>query len=339
MEIVGLVEEENHVCCRYRLRALAPVWAAAGHRLVLQRLPRDCWRRWFWNPSLAQADVVVLQRKLLPSWSLVRLRRYARRLVYDVDDALWLRDSYAAQGLEDRRRRHRFARLVQLCDLVVAGNAFIARTVSRWAPHTPVTVIPTCVDPAIYPLARHDATGSGEIRLVWIGSSSTLQGLHRFRDTLSLIGECVPNIRLKLICDRSLEIKSLPVDFVPWSASSEADELAASDIGISWLPEDDWSRGKCGLKVLQYQAAGLPVVVNPVGVQAELVQPGRTGYWARTASEWVEAVQRLAADAHLRRRLGAEGRRQVEQHYSVGRAAQRWLEELQQRQHRWQRAS
>src|SRR5439155_14922425 len=100
------------------------------------------------------------------------------------------------------------------------------------------------------------------------------------------------------------------------------------DVGISWAPDDGWSRGKCGLKVLQYMAAGLPVVANFVGVYAEMVRPGETGFLADTADEWVEAVARLAADAALRRRLGAAGRRRLEADYSVAAGAERWLDLL-----------
>jgi glycosyltransferase involved in cell wall biosynthesis len=90
------------------------------------------------------------------------------------------------------------------------------------------------------------------------------------------------------------------------------------------VPDDPWSRGKCGLKILQYQAAGLPVVANPVGVQAEMVRDGVTGLTATTTDEWVAAVARLAADGELRRRLGATGRRQVEERYSVAAGARAW---------------
>ncbi|MCS7022199.1 MAG: glycosyltransferase family 4 protein [Gemmataceae bacterium] len=328
MHLVALVEDEDHVCCRYRLKALQPLWAAAGHAVVFRRLPRGLWRRWFWDPLLSRADGVIVQRKLLPCWAVDRLRRYARRLIYDFDDALWLRDSYARGGLTDPRRQRRFSHLVRRCDLVVAGNAFLAAAVQRWAPATPVVVIPTCVDPRRYPLAEHHVRPVEQQRLVWIGSRSTLQGLCRFRETLTQLGQALPGIRLKLICDQPLAVAHLPVDFVPWSAATEAQELATADVGISWLPDDDWSRGKCGLKVLQYQAAGLPVVVNPVGVQAEMVQPGQTGYWARSAPEWVAAVQRLVMDAELRRRLGQAGRLQVEQRYSVEMASSLWLEAL-----------
>jgi glycosyltransferase involved in cell wall biosynthesis len=99
-------------------------------------------------------------------------------------------------------------------------------------------------------------------------------------------------------------------------------------VGIGWVPDDPWSRGKCGLKVLQYHAAGLPVVANPVGVQAEFVRDGETGFRANTTEEWVNAIRVLAGDASRRRRLGAAGRRQVEERYSVEAGARLWLEAL-----------
>ena len=104
--------------------------------------------------------------------------------------------------------------------------------------------------------------------------------------------------------------------------------MATSDIGISWLPDDTWSQGKCGLKVLQYMAAGLPVVANPVGVQAEMVRHGETGFLAETPDQWAEAVGRLARDPALRRTMGRAGRRRVETGFSVAFGAGRWLEVL-----------
>src|SRR5207249_9771653 len=118
--------------------------------------------------------------------------------------------------------------------------------------------------------------------------------------------------RLKLICDRFLKFANLPVTRCRWSGEDEAGDLATADIGISWLPDDAWSRGKCGLKVLQYMAAGLPVVANPVGVQAELVRDGETGFLVRTPEQWQQAIGRLTHDPQLRQRLGQAGRRRVE---------------------------
>jgi glycosyltransferase involved in cell wall biosynthesis len=153
--------------------------------------------------------------------------------------------------------------------------------------------------------------------LVWIGSSSTLQGLERQRLLWEEIGRTVAGVRLRVICDRFPEFEALPVVAVRWSEATEAEELAAGDVGVSWVPDDLWSRGKCGLKVLQYQAAGLPVLANPVGVQTELIVPGVTGLLAKTPEEWVEAVRRLAGDPALRQRMGQRARVSVEAGYSV----------------------
>ncbi len=106
-----------------------------------------------------------------------------------------------------------------------------------------------------------------------------------------------------------------------WSAATEAAEIADADIGISWLPDDPWSLGKCGLKVLQYMAAGLPVVANPVGMNREMVIHGETGLLASTPAEWSRAIKTLGEDPALRARLGAAGREMVQRHYSVARWA------------------
>jgi len=324
VKLVAWVEAEDHVCCRYRLAAFRTHLAAAGHTLELNVIPKG----WIGRLSLGRtdADAVIVQRKLLPRLPLSLLRRRASRLVFDFDDAVWLRDSYSAKGFDDPRRSSRFRRLMSMCDLVVAGNQYLAEEARRFA--TRVVVVPTCVDTDRLPVRRESGI-QDRLQLVWVGSSSTLRGLEHFTPTLSAIGRAVPGVRLKLICDRFIEIPDLPVDRCVWSEASEADEIAAADVGIGWVPDDPWSRGKCGLKVLQYQAAGLPVVANPVGVQADFVVNGRTGFRANGAEEWVNAIRELNASPSLRASLGAAGREQVERQYSVAAGAGRWLAALQ----------
>ncbi|MGL6094851.1 MAG: glycosyltransferase [Fimbriiglobus sp.] len=324
MRIVGLVESPGHVCGRYRLAAFRPALAAAGHTLDLVTLPKSAFARLRLFRSLRSADVVILQRKLPSRVETALLRRWVRRLVFDFDDAVWLRDSYSAKGFESPRRGRRFRAVAAACDLVVAGNAALAEESRRFS--RAVTVVPTCVGPTAYPIAEH-STGN-PVRLVWVGSSSTLRGLERFRQTLEAVGAAVPNVRLTLICDRFLTFQNLPVDAVPWAEATEAADIAAADIGIGWVPDDPWSRGKCGLKILQYQAAGLPVVANPVGVQAEFVRDDETGFQAETTEDWVTAIRQLAADPGLRARLGAAGRAAVEQRYSVEAGGRMWVELL-----------
>ncbi len=328
MRLVALAESETHVCCRYRLAAFGPALTAAGHTLGIRSLPQSLLGRLTLGSDLTSYDAVVVQRKLLPRWAIMLLRRRTNQLIFDFDDAVWLRDSYSAKGFNDPRRAARFRATITACDLVIAGNEYLAAEALRHTPANRVRVIPTCVDVARYQVAP-PVDRIPTLTLVWVGSSSTLRGLERFGATLSAIGRALPGTRLKLICDRFVEFPGLTVERCVWNEATEAEEIAAAAVGIGWAPDAPWSRGKCGLKVLQYQAAGLPVVSNAVGVQADFVRTGETGFLASTTEQWVNAIRTLAADAALRRRLGDSARRQVETHYSVEAGANRWLESLQ----------
>jgi glycosyltransferase involved in cell wall biosynthesis len=326
VRLVALVDGADHVCCRYRLAAFRPALEAAGHSLDLVPLPKRWWARLLLFRKLRAANV-VLQRYLLPGWQFSFLRNQVDRLIFDFDDAVFLRDSYSAKGFHHPRRLRRFAATVQAADAVVAGNGFLAENAARFADGQPVCVIPTCVDPARYAPRSADEPSDGKT-LTWIGSSSTLQGLEAIAPLLDELGRSIPGLRLKVVCDRFPTFRRLRVLPCPWNGAREALDLAAADVGISWIPDDLWSRGKCGLKVLQYAAAGLPVVANPVGVHPEMIRHGETGFLASTPQQWCDAVSRLVADAQLRARMGGAGRAHLESNYSVAAGARAWLDLL-----------
>jgi glycosyltransferase involved in cell wall biosynthesis len=305
------------------MTALRPYLEQAGHRLQILPLPRYWWHRLRLFRDLRRAEVVILQRKLLQPWQLYVLRHYARCLIFDFDDAIFLRDSYASKGLHDPNRLRRFSTIVSAVDAVAAGNDFLGQQALIRNARALVHIVPTCVDPGRYPGARHARNLDG-VQLVWIGSSSTLLGVEAIRPWLEQIGEQHAGLQLKLICNSFLQLRNMPVVNCLWSEATEAAELAAADIGISWLPDDPWSQGKCGLKVLQYMAAGLPVVANPVGIQTDMVRHGETGYLADTPAQWSEAIGRLAREPALRRQMGEAGRRRVETDFSVAAGAARW---------------
>jgi glycosyltransferase involved in cell wall biosynthesis len=320
LHVVAFVEHPDHVCCRYRLRAFEPALRAAGHTIDYRPHPRGWWQAVGSKP----ADACVIQRRLPSAWELRMLRRQYPFLIFDFDDAVWLRDSFSSRGLHSPRRLRSFRTVMHAVDRVIAGNSFLAEQAARFA--SDVRVVPTCVEPSTYPMANHPENDG--VELVWIGSSSTLRGLERITPMLDEIGASVPGSRLKLICDRPLGLARLPVEWRPWSEATEAAELAKADVGIAWVPDDDWSRGKCGLKVLQYMAAGLPVIANSVGIHSELVRHGETGFRAETSGEWFEAVRAVAIDPQFRSRLGRAGRALVEREYSVSRGAAAWCDLL-----------
>jgi glycosyltransferase involved in cell wall biosynthesis len=317
MKLLALVESPDHVCCRYRIRAFTPALADAGWSVCYEGLERGALFRSFQLRRGSQFDAVVLQRKLLPRWQLRLLRRSARHLVFDFDDAVLYRDSNDPQGPHSRWRGRRFADTVGMVDTVVAGNDFLADAALRAGARVEcVHVIPTCVEPERYPVARHDRS-TRHAELVWIGSSSTLRGLERARPIWERLARVMSELSLRVICDRVPEEFPMPIVHVPWNEETETHELALGGIGVSWMPDDLWSRGKCGLKVLQYQAAGLPVVANPVGAHCEMIRHGETGFLATTPDEWVEAIARLASNPGLRQSMGTAARRSVQSQFSV----------------------
>ncbi|AMV39698.1 glycosyltransferase family 4 protein [Planctomyces sp. SH-PL62] len=316
MRLLALVDSTDHVCCRYRIRAFEPALLNAGCTLRCEPLEPGLLPRLRQLRTAAAYDAVILQRKLLPGWQFAVLRRSARHLAFDFDDAVLYRDSYDRRGQDSSRRASRFARTVRSSDVVIAGNDFLADCALRaGASAERVRIIPTCVEPGRY-TPRTPTTGERPLELVWIGSSSTLKGIEARRPLWERLGREIPGLKLRIICDRFPEFEHLEIVPIPWSEATEADDLARGDVGVGLIPDDDWSRGKCGLKILQYQAAGLPVIANPVGSHVEMIEPGETGFLATTDDEWLAAV-RASVDAAARARMGREARRRVEAHYSI----------------------
>ncbi len=317
MKAIALIESENHVSARYRLVPFAAALSRRGCSMVLHPVPRGFAGRLRLLKTLAAFDVVLLQRMLPRGFELSLMRRAARRLVFDFDDAVFHRDSFHRKGIDSTGHERRFARIACAADSLIAGNRHLAdRAIAAGARRESVRVIPTCVEPS-----RYVPSVSGESRgleLVWIGSSSTLQGLEMRRELFAKLADHHAGLRLRVICDRFPGFDRPPIVPVRWSEAGEAGALAAAHVGISWMPDDEWSKGKCGLKVLQYFAAGLPVIANPVGVHSLMVIPGETGFLADSDEQWIDAVARMA-DAGERKRMGKSAREFVEAHYSVDR--------------------
>ncbi len=320
MKVLALTEGPNHVCYRYRIEAFAPALNARGWTLESLPLEPNTFQRSSQLRAAADADVVILQRKLLPLWQLRILRRAAKALVYDFDDALFYRDSYSRKGPLSWTRLAHFWATVYAADAVTAGNAYLFEQACAYVQPDRVRLIPTCVDPQLYPLSVHQCADN-DVKLVWIGQHSTLSCLNFAEPMLAAAARRLPGMEFRVICNRFPELQGVRVVPRQWSMATEAAEVADADIGVSWLPDDTWSLGKCGLKVLQYMAAGLPVVANPVGMNCEMVIDGETGLLASTPEEWSDAVQRLASDPPLRAEMGRAGRRLIEREFSIDRWA------------------
>lgn len=260
--------------------------------------------------EIRRADLVVVLRRSLGPLAAMLLRRAARRLVFDLDDAIFLRSN----GQPSPQREQAFARMAGRCDQVWAGNGWLAAAARRYSAR--VAVIPTCLDAERYLPSRFPETG--HLELVWVGSSSTRKYLEGCLPALQTLAGSFSGLRLNQVSNFELAVPGLEIRNIPWSPAAEVEALAQAHIGIAPTPDDPWTRGKCGFKILQYMAAGLPVVASPVGANADLVVPGVTGLLPQDGA-WVDALGGLLADRDGWVRLGAAGRERLMAEFTTAR--------------------
>jgi glycosyltransferase involved in cell wall biosynthesis len=194
---------------------------------------------------------------------------------------------------------------------VTVGNAYLARFAQNHARE--VTVVPSTIDTDVYQIQSRPRNRVPVIG--WTGSVTTASYLATLAPALRRLRE-KRDFELRVI-GAKVDIEGLTVCCIPWAADTEPDDLRALDVGLMPLPDDEWSRGKCGMKALQYMALGIPPVVSPVGVNATIVRDGVSGFHARTEDEWIDRIALLLEDEPLRRSLGHEARRTVEASYSA----------------------
>lgn len=315
--LLAITQAPDDPATRYRLRQYLPHFEKAGVEVTAVPWPRPPAGREGVCRRAGEYDAVVVVRRLVPVRYFDRLRAAARRLAFDFDDNIAYRDSFLGRPLLLLEKWVQFRRVVGFADAVTAGNAFLAERARRHVRGAEVRVAPTTVDPALYPWPPPHRDGDGELVLGWIGQKSTRKYLARLRRPLARVARMEPRAVLRIIGDELPTWPELRLQLDPWSTETEAADLALLDVGLAPLPDDVWTRGKCGLRVLQYFAAGVPAVVSPVGVQGEWAAEG-LALAARTGEEWCDTVRRLARDSSLRERLIAAGRRAVEQRFHPG---------------------
>jgi len=276
----------------------------------------------------AEFDVVILQKRMLRRGPFLRLRRRARRLVFDFDDAILYRGP-------DSRRPHslsrwmRFRRIARNVDAVWASNRYLSGLAARFITDPgKIAVFPTVIHLRGWP-PRDYGTDPGEtVVLGWMGGEKNLLYLEDLRDVFEEVGRRHPGTVLRIVSRRFLELHGMRVDPVPWSPDREVRDIQSFDVGLAPLRDDLWTRGKNTLKILNYFGAALPVVASPVGINADIVRNGKTGFSPRTPEEWVEALCYLIQHPGKRRQFGFAGRRLVAEHYSLEALAPRLWEHL-----------
>jgi len=321
MKVFFLIQGCSVAASRYRVLQYLPYLESKGVEATVSLYPRTLRENLRFFKDLSQYDIVFLQRKRFNQPRLMLLRKRARRIIYDFDDSVMYRNSKAKDPISQSRRR-RFIQMIKASDFVIAGNEFLKEEVLPF--HSEVEVIPSPIDHERYPVKEYSLKRK-KVTLGWIGDHGSIHYLEKMRPIFERIGQRYPEAELKIVCDVFFDCKQISVVKKPWSSKEEVADLQSFDIGVMPLMDDPWSWGKCGLKILQYQGVGVPVVCTPVGINRDLVEEGVNGFWATTPDEWEEKLSTLIEMPELREQMGREGRRRVLRDYTLQSCAPRLL--------------
>ncbi|MDA9020137.1 glycosyltransferase family 4 protein [Flavimaricola sp.] len=268
-----------------------------------------------WLIWRCDADVIWLHCELLPYLPgiLERLARIPRRpIVFDFDDAIFHNYDLHPRGVVRSLLGKKLQTTIGAAELVLAGNAYLADYARLNCKC--VEIVPTVVDTHQY-MPSNAIRPSGSPRIGWIGTPSTWA--EYMLPMLPMLSAISAEWGARVAAVGASGEEQPGIDIIPWSEETEVSLIQDMDIGLMPLTDTPWARGKCGYKLIQYMACGLPVVASPVGVNRDIVEHGVNGFLAETPDEWRQAVETLICNPELRQQMGQEGRKKVEQLYSL----------------------
>jgi len=273
-------------------------------------------------------DVVFIHREACP-FGIVFFEYFfkliGKKIIYDFDDAIYLPNVSSANKIAGFfKNQNKTKKIIALSDIVIAGNTYLKSYVSQF--NRNATVIPTTIDSDEYLLVEKKTLNPRPIYIGWSGSYTTTQHLILLKEILEGILKRF-KLQIKIIgAPLDFSMGDIPMVVKEWRLDNEIEELSTFDIGVMPLPDDEWGRGKCGLKALQYMALGIPAVCSPVGVNKEIIEDGVNGFLASKEKEWIDKLSFLIESKDLRSKIGEAGRRTVEERYSVKVCKDRYID-------------
>lgn len=266
-----------------------------------------------------QYDIVFVQREAFMTGSAYFEKQFAKssaKLVFDFDDSIWLLDtSNANKKWEWMKSAKKTSEIIKVSNMVFAGNQYLADYAKQF--NSNVKIIPTTIDTERFK-RKQEYTNKQQICIGWSGSITTIKHFEAATQILKRIKNKYGNrVCFKVMGDETYENKELGIKGIPWTSVTEAEVISGFDIGIMPLPDDQWVKGKCGLKGLSYMALEVPTIMSAIGVNTEIIQDGENGFLASTEEEWVDKISRLIDSFELRKQLGINGRNTVVKRYSV----------------------
>jgi glycosyltransferase involved in cell wall biosynthesis len=279
---------------------------------------KSLWHRWIDIKTMQDFDLVFIYREahmMGTTFFEKRMKTAGVKMVLDFDDSIWLKDvSNGNKKLAFLKKPSKTKRLVAMAEACIVGNQYLADYALKY--NSNVFVVPTTIDTNQY-LLKNKTNTSPKICIGWTGSSTTIKHFSLAVPFLQKLKDKYGDkICFRVISDQPYTGTLTDLENIRWSRETEMEDLSVIDIGIMPLPNDPWSKGKCGFKGLQYMALEIPAVMSPVGVNNDIIVHGVNGFLANDEKQWIEILSKLIENKELRKITGVEGRRTVEEKYS-----------------------
>ena len=307
MKLFIVTNNPNRATFRQRIGVYLDTLRTNGIDCEVAKLPAGSLARRNLFKQATGFDAVFLHKKGLNIFDAFFLRKYARKIIYNFDDAVMYSDKKPDR--DSRAHFIPFRRTVKLADVVIVGSDYLAKHAQKF--NSNVKILPIGLKVADYKLICPPKEDD-QTRLVWIGSKSTLRYLVEIKPALEEIGARYDNVILRIIGDEFFDLQNMPVEKRLWSSDTRGIDLATGDIGLAPLPNNRFTQGKCTFKVLEYAAAGLPVIASPVGTNSVHLRDNVTGFLATDTREWIDRIAQLIDKPQLRKQMGQKGRAHAE---------------------------
>lgn len=282
--------------------------------------------RWSNLSEITDYDLVIIYREAILTRSIYFEKKIARKgipMVFDFDDAIWVKDvSEGNKSISFLKNERKIEKILPLCTHVTTGNEYLKQYALKYNQN--VTVFPSTIDTNKYKNIPQEETDV--VTIGWVGSHTTVKHFEEVIPVLLRIKEKYgEKVNFKVIGDPDFKHEELGIEGIPWDNDNEVELFNLLDIGIMPLPDNEWTKGKCGMKGLLYMSVETPAIMSAVGMNTEIVDHGKNGFLASSDEDWFEILSQLIENKELRTQIGKEGRKVVEDRYSLKSQQEKYL--------------
>ena len=273
-------------------------------------------------------DLIVIFREVIPTRSIFFEKIVSKLdipIIYDFDDAIWIKDvSYVNKKISFLKDEKKIEKIIPLCKHITCGNDYLANFASKYSSN--ITIIPSTVDTDYYkPIEKQKKYG--KVKIGWVGSHTTVKHFEMITNVyLKLKSKYQSKIDFVLIGDENYFHEKLGINGLKWENKMEVELFNSFDIGIMPLPDNEWAKGKCGMKGLLYMSVGIPSVMSNVGMNKDIIEHGENGFLPVGEKQWVEVLSKLIENKELRKKIGDKGRETVLGKYSKNKIKKTYLD-------------